>query len=137
MLLNKLYIKLNTNFSLSQVSSTEAIEHYKKSLEKKTKVGSRSKSTKKEEVAKTATHQVSQARKSTEKDKISAERKKRSSSTGKAASNETKRNEKTDRHAKKETNEEKETSKNVETIDIPPAEVKDFGFFFIFFYFTY
>ncbi|XP_020289078.1 TRAF3-interacting protein 1 [Pseudomyrmex gracilis] len=106
-----------------KVSSAEAIEHYKKSLEKKTKVGSKSKSTKKEEVAKTATHQVSQARKSSERDKISAERKKRSSSTGKAASNEKKRNDKTDEHAKKkEINKKEETSKNVETIDIPPAE---------------
>lgn len=109
-----------------KVSSTEAIEHYKKSLEKKNKAGSKSKSTTKEEAQKKP-RQVSQTRKSSEKDKGSGERKKRSSSTGEVASGESKRadndkaNEKTTR--KKGGNEGKEdSSKNTKAIDIPPAE---------------
>ncbi|XP_011065017.1 PREDICTED: TRAF3-interacting protein 1 isoform X2 [Acromyrmex echinatior] len=107
-----------------KVSSKEAIDHYKNSLEKKVK-GSKSKSTTKEETSKKpASRQSSQTRKSSEKDKISAERKKRSSSTGKVVS-ETKRD-KDDRteenKAKKENDWKEENSKNIEAIDIPPAE---------------
>ncbi|XP_011261052.1 TRAF3-interacting protein 1 isoform X1 [Camponotus floridanus] len=96
-----------------KVSSVEAIEHYKKNLEKK-----KSKSTIKDETSKKpAPRQASQTRKSSEKDKISMDRKKRSSSTGKVASSETKNvNDK----ARKEN--KKENLKNVEAIDIPPAE---------------
>ncbi|KMQ96605.1 traf3-interacting protein 1 [Lasius niger] len=105
-----------------KVSSTEAIEHYKKSLEKK-KTGSKSKSTIKEETSKKpAPRQASQTRKSSEKDKISTERKKRSSSTGKVTSGETKSvDDKSNEKARKENN-KKESLKNVEAIDIPPAE---------------
>ncbi|KAG5314098.1 MIPT3 protein, partial [Acromyrmex insinuator] len=107
-----------------KVSSKEAIDHYKNSLEKKVK-GSKSKSTTKEETSKKpASRQSSQTRKSSEKDKISAERKKRSSNTGKVVS-ETKRD-KDDRteenKAKKENDWKEENSKNIEAIDIPPAE---------------
>lgn len=67
--------------------------------------------------------QSSQTRKSSDKDKISAEqKKKRSSSTGKVASSETKHinSKKTD---EKVTRERKE-KENVEAIDIPVAEVE-------------
>ncbi|KYN18462.1 TRAF3-interacting protein 1 [Trachymyrmex cornetzi] len=109
-----------------KVSSKEAIDHYKKSLEKKVK-GLKSRSTTKEETSKKpASRQSSQTRKSSEKDKISAERKKRSSSTGKVVS-EAKRdkNDRTEENKAKKGNDWKEeNSKNIETIDIPPAEVK-------------
>ncbi|GAB1862952.1 TRAF3-interacting protein 1 [Camponotus japonicus] len=96
-----------------KVSSVEAIEHYKKSLEKK-----KSKSTIKDETSKKpAPRQASQTRKSSEKDKVSMDRKKRSSSTGKVASGEAKN---VDDKARKEN--KKENLKNVEAIDIPPAE---------------
>lgn len=106
-----------------QVSSTEAIEHYKKNLEKKTKAGSKLKSTTKEESQKKpAARQSSQTRKSSEKEKISAERKKKSPSTVKLASGETKRiNDKTNEKATKERKER--SSKNVDAIDIPVVEV--------------
>lgn len=86
------------------------------------------KSTTKEETSKKpASRQTSQTRKSSEKDKISAERKKRSSSTGKVASGEAKRD-KNDRieesKARKGSDRKEERSKNVEAVDIPPAEVK-------------
>ncbi|XP_018364881.1 PREDICTED: TRAF3-interacting protein 1 [Trachymyrmex cornetzi] len=107
-----------------KVSSKEAIDHYKKSLEKKVK-GLKSRSTTKEETSKKpASRQSSQTRKSSEKDKISAERKKRSSSTGKVVS-EAKRdkNDRTEENKAKKGNDWKEeNSKNIETIDIPPAE---------------
>ncbi|XP_032662825.1 TRAF3-interacting protein 1 [Odontomachus brunneus] len=106
-----------------KVSSTEAIEHYKKSLEKKAKTGSKLRSTTKEESQKKhAARQSSQTRKSSEKDKISAEqRKKSSSSTGKVASGGAKRiNDKTDEKVSRETKES--NSKNVDAIDIPVAE---------------
>ncbi|XP_018301770.1 TRAF3-interacting protein 1 isoform X2 [Mycetomoellerius zeteki] len=108
-----------------KISSKEAIDHYKKNLEKKVK-GSKSRSTIKEETSKKpASRQSSQTRKSSEKDKISAERKKRSSSTGKVASGEVKRD-KDDRteesKAKKGNDWKEENSKNIEVIDIPPAE---------------
>lgn len=78
----------------------------------------KSKSTIKDETSKKpAPRQASQTRKSSEKDKISMDRKKRSSSTGKIASSETKNVD-----ARKEN--KKENLKNVEAIDIPPAEVK-------------
>ncbi|KAG5331917.1 MIPT3 protein, partial [Acromyrmex charruanus] len=107
-----------------KVSSKEAIDHYKNNLEKKVK-GSKSRSTTKEETSKKpASRQSSQTRKSSEKDKISAERKKRSSSTGKVVS-ETKRD-KDDRteenKAKKGNDWKEENSTNIEAIDIPPAE---------------
>ncbi|XP_011863655.1 PREDICTED: TRAF3-interacting protein 1 [Vollenhovia emeryi] len=109
-----------------KVSSREAIEHYKKSLEKKTKAGTKSKSTTKEETSKKpASRQTSQTRKSSEKDKISAERKKRSSSTGKVASSEAKhdKNERIEESKARSGNDRKEeSSKNIEAIDIPPAE---------------
>ncbi|XP_077261074.1 intraflagellar transport 54 isoform X2 [Temnothorax americanus] len=110
-----------------KVSSREAIEHYKKSLEKKTKAGSKSRSTIKEEPSKNpASRQASQTRKSSEKDKISAERKKRSSSTGKVASGEAKRDkdDRTEENKARKGNDRKkeESSKNIEAIDIPPAE---------------
>lgn len=80
----------------------------------------KSKSTIKDETSKKpAPRQASQTRKSLEKDKVSIDRKKRSSSTGKVASSETK---KVDDKARKEN--KKENLKNVEAIDIPPAEVK-------------
>ncbi|XP_011687190.1 PREDICTED: TRAF3-interacting protein 1 [Wasmannia auropunctata] len=107
-----------------KVSSREAIEHYKKSLEKKTKAGSKSRSTTKEETSKNAaSRQTSQTRKSSEKDKISAERKKRSSSTGKVAG-EAKRDkdDRTEESKARKGNDRKENSKNIEVIDIPPAE---------------
>ncbi|XP_050452351.1 TRAF3-interacting protein 1 [Cataglyphis hispanica] len=105
-----------------KVSSTEAIEHYKKSLQKKTKTESKSKSTIKEETSKKpAPRQASQTRKSSEKDKVS-ERKKRSSSTGKVVSSEAKNiDDKPNEKGRKENN-KKEILKNVEAIDIPPAE---------------
>ncbi|KYM83365.1 TRAF3-interacting protein 1 [Atta colombica] len=107
-----------------KVSSKEAIDHYKKSLEKKIK-GSKSRSTTKEETSKKpASRQSSQTRKSSEKDKISAERKKRSSSTGKVVS-EAKRDkdDRTEENKTKKGNDWKEeNSKNIEAIDIPPAE---------------
>ncbi|KAG5318647.1 MIPT3 protein, partial [Pseudoatta argentina] len=107
-----------------KVSSKEAIDHYKNSLKKKVK-GSKSRSTTKEETSKKpASRQSSQTRKSSEKDKISAERKKRSSSTGKVVS-ETKQD-KDDRteenKAKKGNDWKEENSTNIEAIDIPPAE---------------
>lgn len=72
--------------------------------------------------------QSSQTRKSTDKDKASVERKKRSSSTGKVPSNETKHTDgkagRTTKIAKKTNEKKKENSKNIEAIDIPPAEVK-------------
>ncbi|KAH0956756.1 hypothetical protein HN011_008890 [Eciton burchellii] len=113
-----------------KVSSTEVIEHYKKNLEKKTKTGSKSKSVIKDTettLKKSVPRQASQTRKSSEKDKVSVERKKRSSSTGKVASGESKRsdNDKTNEKATKEkkTDERKEEiSKNTKAIDIPPAE---------------
>ncbi|KYM97070.1 TRAF3-interacting protein 1 [Cyphomyrmex costatus] len=110
-----------------KVSSREAIEHYKKNLENKLKGGSKTKrSTTKEETSKKpASRQSSQTRKSSEKDKISAERKKRSSSTGKVALSEAKRDkdEKTEENKTKKGNDlKKESSKNIEAIDIPPAE---------------
>ncbi|RLU25276.1 hypothetical protein DMN91_003369 [Ooceraea biroi] len=111
-----------------KVSSAEAIEHYKKSLEKKNKTGSKSKSTTKEETLKKhVPRQASQTRKSSEKDKTSGERKRRSSSTGKVASGESKgaNNDKAGEQATKEkrTDKEKEnSSKNTKAIDIPPAE---------------
>ncbi|KAL0131848.1 hypothetical protein PUN28_003005 [Cardiocondyla obscurior] len=109
-----------------KVSSEEAIEHYKKNLEKKTKAGSKSRSTIKEESSKkVASRQSSQTRKSSEKDKISAERKKRSSSTGKIASGEAKRDNdaKTEESKVRKGNSRKEeNSKSTEAIDIPPAE---------------
>ncbi|KAM0736071.1 TRAF3-interacting protein 1 [Formica fusca] len=106
-----------------KVSSAEAIEHYKKSLQKKTKTESKSKSTIKEETSKKpAPRQASQTRKSSEKDKVSTERKKRSSSTGKVVSGEAKSiNEKPNEKGRKENN-KKGNLKNVEAIDIPPAE---------------
>ncbi|KAG5326915.1 MIPT3 protein, partial [Acromyrmex heyeri] len=107
-----------------KVSSKEAIDHYKNSLEKKVK-GSKSRSTTKEETSKKpASRQSSQTRKSSEKDKISAERKKRSSSTGKVVS-ETKRDkdDRTEENKVKKGNDWKEeNSTNIEAIDIPPAE---------------
>ncbi|XP_072750625.1 TRAF3-interacting protein 1 isoform X2 [Anoplolepis gracilipes] len=104
-----------------KISSTEAIEHYKKSLEKKS--GSKSKSTIKEETSKKPVpRQASQTRKSSEKDKASTERKKRSSSTGKVTSGEAKSvDDKPNEKARRENN-RKESLKNVEVIDIPPAE---------------
>jgi hypothetical protein len=100
-------------------------------LEKKTKTGSKSKSVIKDTettLKKSVPRQASQTRKSSEKDKVSVERKKRSSSTGKVASGESKRsdNDKTNEKATKEkkTDERKEEiSKNTKAIDIPPAEV--------------
>ncbi|XP_029167472.1 TRAF3-interacting protein 1 [Nylanderia fulva] len=104
-----------------KVSSTEAIEHYKKSLEKK-KTGSKSKSTVKEETSrKPAPRQASQTRKSSEKDKVS-ERKKRSSSTGKVTSSEVKNVDDRPKEKARKENNKKESSKNIEPIDIPPAE---------------
>ncbi|KAL6267593.1 hypothetical protein P5V15_000667 [Pogonomyrmex californicus] len=107
-----------------KVSSEEAIEHYKKTLEKKTKTGSKSRSTKKEEVSKKpSSRQTSQTRKSSEKDKISAEQKKRSSSTEKTISGEAKRDkdERTEEKIKKENDRREESSKIVE--DVSPAEL--------------
>ncbi|XP_070171928.1 TRAF3-interacting protein 1 isoform X2 [Polyergus mexicanus] len=106
-----------------KISSAEAIEHYKKSLQKKTKTESKSKSTIKEETSKKPVpRQASQTRKSSEKDKVSTERKKRSSSTGKVVSGEAKSiNEKSNEKGRKENN-KKEKLKNAEAIDIPPAE---------------
>lgn len=81
----------------------------------------KSKSTIKDEASKKpAPRQASQTRKSSEKDKVSMDRKKRSSSTGKVASGEAKN---VDDKARKENN-KKENLKSVEAIDIPPAEVK-------------
>lgn len=81
--------------------------------------------TKEETSKKPALRQTSQTRKSSEKDKISAERKKRSSSTGKVASGEAKRDkdDRTEEKARKGNDRKEESSKN-EIIDIPPAEVK-------------
>ncbi|XP_018348863.1 PREDICTED: TRAF3-interacting protein 1 [Trachymyrmex septentrionalis] len=107
-----------------KVSSKEAIDHYKKGLEKKVKVSKSRSMTKEETSKKPASRQSSQTRKSSEKDKISVEQKKRSSSTGKVVS-EAKRD-KDDRteenKAKKGNDWKEENSKNIETIDIPPAE---------------
>ncbi|EFN90131.1 TRAF3-interacting protein 1 isoform X2 [Harpegnathos saltator] len=105
-----------------KVSSAEAIEHYKKGIEKKAQAGSKLKSTNKDEISKKpATRQFSQTRKSSEKEKISAEQKKRSSSTGKIASSEAKHTKgKTDERKMREKKEK--SSKNVEPIDIPVTE---------------
>jgi len=94
-------------------------------LEKKVK-GSKSRSMTKEETSKKpASRQSSQTRKSSEKDKISAERKKRSSSTGKVVSEAKRDKDRTEENKTKKGNDWKEENlKNIEAIDIPPAEVK-------------
>ncbi|KAG7202969.1 hypothetical protein KM043_010106 [Ampulex compressa] len=101
-----------------KVSSVEAIEHYKKNLEKKTK--SKTKPTSKDE-AKKSTRQPSQTRK-TEKEKSTVEQKRRSSTSGKIVNNDAE-NEKPNRHhTEKEINENGTPNKNTEIIDTSPAE---------------
>ncbi|XP_014488037.1 PREDICTED: TRAF3-interacting protein 1 [Dinoponera quadriceps] len=102
-----------------KVSSTEAVEHYKKkTLEKKGKAG---KSTTKEETRKKpAARQPLQTRQLSEKNKISAEQKKRSSSTGRTSGEAKRINDKTDEKVTRERKEK--SSKDVEPADIPIAE---------------
>lgn len=86
-------------------------------MEKKAKTGSKLKFKSEEEMLKKPA--ARQTRKLSEKDKISAEQKKRSSSTGKVTSGEAKY--KTDEKASRERKEK--SSKNVDAIDIPTTEV--------------
>jgi len=79
--------------------------------------------TKEEALKKSAPKQASQTRKSSERDKISVERKKRSSSTGKVAGDTKRADDKAKKKAKEE-DDKKENTKNFAAIDIPPAEVK-------------
>lgn len=82
-------------------------------MEKKGRTGSKLKSsTKEENLKKPAVRQSSLTRKSSEKDKISEEQKRRSSRTGKVASGEAKH--KTDEKVTRERKEK--SSKNVEAI---------------------
>lgn len=73
---------------------------------------------------KSAPRQASQTRKSSEKDKISAERKKRSSSTGKVVGDTKRADDKANKKKLKEDEQNEESTKKFEAIDIPPAEVK-------------
>ncbi|XP_046822806.1 TRAF3-interacting protein 1 isoform X2 [Vespa crabro] len=68
-----------------KVNSVEAIEHYKKSLQKKSKGGTKLR-TSKDDIAKKTSRQVSQTRKSTEKEKHASGLQKKFSSVGKVES---------------------------------------------------
>ncbi|XP_047356001.1 TRAF3-interacting protein 1 [Vespa velutina] len=108
-----------------KVNSAEAIEHYKKSLQKKSKGGTKLK-TSKDDIAKKTSRQVSQTRKSTEKEKHASGLQKKFSSVGKVESK-----------IKEENNQENSINKNSNIIEqeiqennieksndvnIPPAE---------------
>ncbi|XP_035729411.1 TRAF3-interacting protein 1-like [Vespa mandarinia] len=68
-----------------KVNSAEAIEHYKKSLQKKSKGGTKLK-TSKDDIAKKTSRQISQTRKSTEKETHASGLQKKFSSVGKVES---------------------------------------------------
>ncbi|KAK2576475.1 hypothetical protein KPH14_005806 [Odynerus spinipes] len=107
-----------------KVNSAEAIEHYKKSLQKKSKGGTKLKP--KEDAAKRTSRQPSQTRKPPDKEKLTSGPQKRSSSTGKVVSKTKEESNQEDGNNKKnELVEEKIQENNIgksSDIDIPPAE---------------
>ncbi|XP_015593685.1 TRAF3-interacting protein 1 isoform X2 [Cephus cinctus] len=96
-----------------KVSSVEAIEHYKKSCEKKARTHTKPKpSTKEDPIKKPASRHSSQTRKVNEKEKVLTEAKKRSSSIEKTASREVKTRE--DDKREKKRLQEKENERKVD-----------------------
>ncbi|KAF7397737.1 hypothetical protein HZH68_008959 [Vespula germanica] len=111
-----------------KVNSAEAIEHYKKSLEKKSKGGIKSK-TSKEDIAKKPSRQVSQTRKSTEKEKHASGLQKKFSSVGKVESKTKEESNKESSNNKNSNIVEQEIQENnigkSNDIDIPSAPLED------------
>ncbi|XP_014597926.1 PREDICTED: TRAF3-interacting protein 1 [Polistes canadensis] len=105
-----------------KVNSAEAIEHYKKGLQKKSKGASKLKITK-DDVAKKSTRQVSQTRKPIEKEKNTPGSQKKNSSTKKVGSktNEEDSNNKNSDVIKQES-QENNIEKSNDDIDVPPTD---------------
>ncbi|XP_012275655.1 TRAF3-interacting protein 1 [Orussus abietinus] len=104
-----------------KINSTEAIEHYKKNGDKKTRSTVKSKTSLKEQpIKKPLSRQSSQTRKSSEKEKT--EHKKRSSSTSNVPPKEIKTNNENSKTKSRESSEnDNEINKN-QNVEIPPAE---------------
>ncbi|KAI4486916.1 hypothetical protein M0802_012235 [Mischocyttarus mexicanus] len=105
-----------------KVNSAEAIEHYKKGLQKKSKGGTSKLKITKDDVKK-STRQVSQTRKPIEKEKNTSGSQKKNSTAGKVGSKmkEEDSNNKNNDIIKQE-NQENNIGKSNDGVDIPPAE---------------